>query len=259
MKGVHCSRTDPPLAPLPGQSASTLHIRAVVSIGQVSAFCLFEPPGFGATASRADRPAHSQGGDGALESRRRPDDVKPRVNLPAAALAWILPGLGHWVLGYKKRAAAIGAGVLSLYFAGLLVGGVDVIDRRGDFWWYCGQFIVGPITPAIDAWIGAQLVYEDREGHPYSQPLKPWPADLAPDDPFFERYNLEYDPDYRPAFSTSLARVNEVGTLYTTIAGMLNLLAILDCVYMAPLRRERRAAGGASSSSSTPPREGGRS
>ncbi|MFG0328537.1 MAG: DUF6677 family protein [Phycisphaerales bacterium] len=155
------------------------------------------------------------------------------MNLLAAVLAWALPGLGHWSLGYRRRGRLIGAGILSLYFGGLLIGGVDVIDRREDYWWYCGQTLAGPITPVIDWWIGRQYITEDREGRRLDPPLKPHPV-LPEGDAYLEEHRLAFDPDYRPAFSVSLARTNELGTLYTTIAGMLNLLAILDVLYMAP-------------------------
>ena len=44
----------------------------------------------------------------------------------------------------------------------------------------------------------------------------------------------------RPPNTKSLGRVNELGTLFCTLAGMLNLIAIID----ASTRRGRRSAGG---------------
>lgn len=185
-------------------------------------------------------------------------DSPYRLNLLAPILAWIVPGLGHWSLGHRQRGVLIGVGVLGLFIIGLLIGGVDVIDRRNDKWWYYGQVLAGPITPAVDWWIGKQLIYEDQDGRPYEgsngqpTPLKPHPA-LPPDDPYYATHNLAYDPDYRPAFVESLSHVNEVGTLYTTIAGMLNLLAILDVIVLAPATR---GSGGRRRSGKS---EGGRS
>ena len=36
------------------------------------------------------------------------------------------------------------------------------------------------------------------------------------------------------------ARVNEIAVLYTAVAGMLNLLAIIDAAHRASLMRERK-------------------
>jgi hypothetical protein len=44
----------------------------------------------------------------------------------------------------------------------------------------------------------------------------------------------------RPPNVKSLGRVNELGTLFCTIAGMLNLIAVID----ASTRRGRHSAGG---------------
>jgi len=132
-------------------------------------------------------------------------DAEPRLNPVATVLAWLVPGLGHWILGYRRRAKYIAAGILGLYLAGLLIGGVNIINRTDGFWWYCGQVCVGPETIVINYW---------REHH------------LPPDDPK-DQTNYTYA---RPSY----AKVNEVGTLYATLAGLLNLIAILDVLYKAP-------------------------
>lgn len=142
---------------------------------------------------------------------RYENDAKPRLHFVAPILAWIIPGLGHWVLGYRRRALYICSGVLGLYFAGLLLGSINVINKEDAFWWYCGQYMAGPVTPVINTW---------RDHH---QP---------PDDP-------AVDPGYiypTPSFS----RVSEVGTLYTAMAGLLNLIAILEIIYKAPCTDRKR-------------------
>lgn len=170
-------------------------------------------------------------------------DPASQINVVAPILAWILPGLGHWRLGHRRRARLIGAGVLGLYFAGLLIGGIDVIDRRDDRWWYYGQVLAGPITPAIDYWINKHLnIRVDKDGRALNPPLKPHPP-LLEGDAYYGENNLAFDPDYRPAYTPSLSHMNEVGTLYTTLAAMLNLLAILDVIQLAPGRLPDRRSG----------------
>ena len=50
----------------------------------------------------------------------------------------------------------------------------------------------------------------------------------------------------RPTYEPSFGRVNEQGVLYTALAGLLNLLAILDVVYQDPRLRENDADAHAS-------------
>lgn len=125
-------------------------------------------------------------------------------NLPAALMAWVLPGLGHYLLGEKRRAAIIAACIGLLWFGGIAIGGISVIDRKDHAAWFVGQMLVGP------------SVLADR----YHQSLK-------------TRY---LDPDasrYEPSFG----RMNEQGILYTALAGLLNLMAVVDVVYRDPNHR----------------------
>ncbi|MBA4028728.1 MAG: hypothetical protein C0475_06285 [Planctomyces sp.] len=96
-----------------------------------------------------------------------PDDIQP----VAAVLAWVLPGLGHWYLGQRRRAVLVGSSVLGLFGAGVLIAGIGAIDAggltpnlvravtgRGDpvvapgpeAMWFVGQAFVGPVAFAID-------------------------------------------------------------------------------------------------------------
>jgi hypothetical protein len=134
---------------------------------------------------------------------------------PVIALAaWFVPGLGHWLVGERTRGIMIGVTVVVLYVAGLLIGGVRVIevptyDANGQKItntstlnevrskpWSIAQVMAGPLGVAS----GAASV---------------WAAGLDP-------------ATGEPRGVRSHARVNEIGTLYTAVAGMLNLLAILD-------------------------------
>src|SRR5207244_3626162 len=68
----------------------------------------------------------------------------------AGVLACVFPGLGHWVLGERWRAMAIAAGVLGLFFGGMLIGGIDVVDSREDTIWFVGEALVGPVAFGVD-------------------------------------------------------------------------------------------------------------
>lgn len=72
----------------------------------------------------------------------------------AGVLAFLLPGLGYVVRGERLRAAYFAGGILLLLVMGLFIGGLDVVDRVSDRWWFIAQAGVGPIAWALD-WLRA--------------------------------------------------------------------------------------------------------
>lgn len=166
---------------------------------------------------------------------------------PVAGVAtWVLPGLGHLLLGQPRRAAAIAAGVLGLFFGGLLVGGVDTIDSREDRLWFYVQALTGPVAFGVDwvnqnrfkAWVleptgsGRSLEVfrsaredEVRVGAP-QEGQAPWPV--------LQRWPQWGDADRfdgpRGA-GKSIGKVNEVALLMCALAGMMNVVALLDAAF----------------------------
>lgn len=129
------------------------------------------------------------------------EPARSRWQAGAALAAWVLPGLGHLVLGERRRGVILMVTIGSLYLAGLLVGGLDVIDSREDTLWFAAQTIAGPTTVVLDTI--------------HQRYLKP---------------NAAPESDQLP-YVRSLGRVNEMGTLFCAMAGLLNLLVILDVLY----------------------------
>lgn len=134
----------------------------------------------------------------------------------AAVAAWILPGLGHLILGQRRRAAVLAAAVGGLWLLGVLIGGIGVIDHQ-DYsegsrvkfsLWFLGQMLTGP-SIAADA---------------YHQHLK------ATSQRLFGHLPQPQDKP-RPVYVPSFGHVSETGTLFTALAGMLNLLVIIDAAY----------------------------
>lgn len=125
-----------------------------------------------------------------------------------AVLGWLVPGLGHWMLGLRHRGAVIGLTLLLLFAGGLLIGGMDVVDPVDDTIWFIPQAGLGPVT----AGLGLAHVVMDKQA-----------AETG-----------------KSVFQRSIGRVNEMGTLYCAIAGVLNLLAILDAVHRQ-IDREAKA------------------
>lgn len=127
-------------------------------------------------------------------------------NFTAALAAWLVPGLGHYLLGQRRRGGILASSILILWIAGLAIGGVSVIDHQTHPAWFAGQALVAP----------SLLVnyYHVRRLKPAQEH-----AMLA---------------DRPPVFEPSFGRTNEQGVLYTALAGLLNLLAILDVMYRDP-------------------------
>lgn len=78
----------------------------------------------------------------------------------------ILPGLGHVVRGEPKRAICAAIGVLGMFFGGILIGGIDVIDSKEDKWWFYGQAFVGPLAFGADWYHQNQLKAHPIPGVP---------------------------------------------------------------------------------------------
>jgi len=124
---------------------------------------------------------------------------------PLVALAgWLLPGAGYWIIGQRVRAITVCVTILLVFVFGILISGIRVVqapDLSGPGSipqrilqrpWFIGQVLNGPIGLAA-AYVSDQLA----------------------ESPNYK--NIE-----------AKARLAEIGTLYTAIAGMLNLLTIID-------------------------------
>ena len=152
-------------------------------------------------------------------------------NPVAGGLAWVFPGLGHIYRGELKRGLYAAIGVMGLLLTGLLVGGVDTIDSKEDKWWFFGQVIAGPTVLAIDTYHQRALKAEGPARSQYAELIGARRA-AYPDerkDPSSGRWII--DPENpAPPHTKSVGLVNDLGTLFGLIAGMLNLIAILDAL-----------------------------
>lgn len=135
----------------------------------------------------------------------------PVWNLPAALAAWLVPGLGHLLAGHAKRGAILMACIGGLWAVGLLVGGISVIHARNTDNslrpWYLGQALIAPSIAVEYTHDKLRARTEGADPGPYDETI---------------------------AFEPAYARAAEIGTLYTALAGLLNLLAIIDIAYREP-------------------------
>lgn len=151
----------------------------------------------------------------------------------AAVLAWLWPGLGHISIGEKKRGVLIMIGVLFLFFGGLLVGGLDSIDRRNDRLWYLAQAMCGPV--AIVADVVNQAVVQTV------------PSDFRRGTRARTVYSNPNIDDHEVLTGQlrriGLGHVNEMGTLFIALAGLMNLVVVLDALYFVPRHKPERRRG----------------
>jgi len=139
----------------------------------------------------------------------------PQWHIPEAIAAWIFPGLGHILLGEKRRGLILMVSIGSLWLTGLLIGGISVFDRvQHPIWFYVGQAFVAPS-------VAADITLQSLRGGSREDP----------------------PPDPPPPYEPSIGRINEQGLLFTNLTGLLNLLAILDVGYRDPRRRRHDSPG----------------
>jgi len=195
--------------------------------------------------------------DKPVRQGRRP----PRSPAFVALVAWLVPGGGYVALGHRSRGITIGLSIGILFVLGILIGGIRVMDPPGwGQYGYLTQIVqravgggrfeplrVEPISAAQQDDPKADVRDQPQGSALINQPLaeisdKPWfvgqilcgPLTLvASAISVHEARPIAQDPGSPPqsAALISHARSWEIGTLYTAVAGMLNLLAIIDSAF----------------------------
>lgn len=193
-----------------------------------------------------------------------------RVNLKqpflAAFLAWLWPGAGHWYQGRYAKGALFMTAILGIYLIGSGLGQGRVVyasnDRNDSRWHYFLQLGVG--APALPALLQRSRVAQGKD--PLFVLCERYPGDYGGNalrteldrrrqqlrfhkitaENNFENYQgptlkdglmappagpfLEMDQDVLGRWHVELKHFFEIGTYYTVIAGLLNLLVIYDAL-----------------------------
>lgn len=167
-----------------------------------------------------------------------PPDGRPAINLKdpalAAFLAWLIPGLGHLYQGRTAKAILLFVCIMGTFVFGVWLGGSSELgwgrvvyaswrpeDRRLP---YLCQIGVG--LPAMPALVQASRARSNK-------PLW-WKGFMAP--PSDRNFPTLDD------LHKELGHCFELGTVYTMIAGLLNILAIYDA-WGGPVFSERKKEG----------------
>jgi hypothetical protein len=166
------------------------------------------------------------------------DDQFSMMPLVAALSGWLVPGSGYFLIGQRTRGIVVGVGVIVLYLSGLLIAGVRVIEVPG-YETKTGE--------AIHFLNGRQLFSGDRDydrapwiitggGAAAEITNKPWFAGQILAGPLClasASFSMRLARGGEAEFPRTHAPLDSIGTLFTAIAGMLNLLAIMDAAHRA--------------------------
>lgn len=152
----------------------------------------------------------------------------------AALLAWLIPGAGHFYQRRYAKGSLFVVCILCTWILGFALGGGHVVyaswqpgDKR---WHYFLQAGVG--AAALPAVIQGERMRRatDARGRTVESYRPWWGGFMAPP----HRPVFEQQPDQVAAWYARRGAGYEMGTWYTMIAGLLNILVVYDA-YAGPL------------------------
>ncbi|MGL6225466.1 MAG: DUF6677 family protein [Thermoguttaceae bacterium] len=173
-------------------------------------------------------------------------NVKLKNPIIAGILTWLVPGLGHFYQGRYFKAIINAVCILPIFFIGCYLGSApDVgIARNVYYSWREGDkrlFFIpqcGLGLAAIPAIIQANRVYSGEE--PF------WNGMMSPpllNNPSIPQNQRGYPPTLDQIIYV-LGRYFEMGTVFTLVAGMMNVLAIFDAIDGPALIRRKEEKEG---------------
>ncbi len=116
----------------------------------------------------------------------------------AALLAWMVPGLGHWWIGERGRGVILFAVIAGTFWGGVAIAGIrSTVQPRENGAWIAAQLCAGPQALAALHMSNRMKERPDEELHKAM-----WPAAT-------------------------------IGVVYAGVAGLLNLLVIVDVLARA--------------------------
>lgn len=188
-----------------------------------------------------------------------PLEIELREPWLAALLAWLVPGMGHMYQRRTGKGLLFFVCVMGTFLFGLAIGDGKVVyaSTRGEEPWrwqyYCQLGVGAPALPAL-------VQRARREAHKaplwngFMAPPSQEPQEL-PDD----SGNMTTQPNELAAWTIAMHPRYELGTVYTVIAGLLNVLVICDAyagpLVLVPRKKEKeRPPGGAAGGADGPAR-----
>jgi len=175
------------------------------------------------------------------------DSIEIELGQPwlAALLAWLVPGLGHLYQGRTGKGLLFLVCILGTFLYGLYLGGgkvvyassTSVLDRNfWDRWQYGCQAGVGLASwpaylQAVRVKNHKEPMWKGEEWFDNGFMAPPRPGNVPLED---ASKNTSIQPSELALWNVKLHPYFELGTVYTVIAGLLNLLVICDA-FAGPL------------------------
>ncbi len=169
----------------------------------------------------------------------RPAKVSLKSSSLAGFLAWVVPGLGHCYLGHHIRGVIIMVVLAITFWTGVAIGGVkSTIDPQENRIWFIAQLCTGVHALTATIWSQHLDTYTHQcpnckaqfVGRPdrirncpqCGQPIRPHEVTV--------KHRLAFWPQV------------DIAVVYSGIAGLLNVLVILDAIARAEIEPLQRAA-----------------
>ena len=158
---------------------------------------------------------------------------KPLV-VVAMALAWIVPGAGHIYLRKRGRGLVIMVTIALTFWSGVAMGGAMTYYPEADWWWSAADMLTG--VHGLAAWQHHQRLYEraydvawkEFQGGPYRN---------QSDSDRQELLRQHVEKELQREGLALVAPLDTVARAYSGVSGLLNVLCILDAMFLALMGR----------------------
>jgi uncharacterized membrane protein YhaH (DUF805 family) len=131
------------------------------------------------------------------------------------AAAWLVPGGGYFVLGERRRAWVVFLTVGITFLTGLYIGSIGVVNPISSKPWYIAQIMNSPAVMLIGRHVAEAEITARRIRDSARSPQAQQQAMARAQEQLYSVYG----------------RPSEVGQIYTSISGLLNLLCIVNAMY----------------------------
>lgn len=143
----------------------------------------------------------------------------------ALFLAWLIPGAGHFYQGRSVKGSIFSVCILTTFFFGLYLGEGRVVYAS----WGLGHQRLQYIPQAATGLVAMPAIIQWTRARNDKAPL--WGGFMAPPRSAVDEFVL--GGDELDQLHKRLNRFFEFGTVYTMVAGLLNILAMYDA-YAGP-------------------------
>jgi TM2 domain-containing membrane protein YozV len=163
---------------------------------------------------------------------KKPFEDGTGIGYLALVLSWLIPGIGHFIIGEKARGLIFALTVQGLFAAGLFIGGIRAINPVDQPIWTYTQFLAGwPMLVAnpIEKQYAPSVSPNDKSK--LDALMDTYIAQRPPiDDPSQNEARKTYAKDFiaQHGIFSYHPKVQDIGSVYCGIAGMLNLLVMFD-------------------------------